>query len=203
MPATRFRGAICAACAILAIAAPAPAQTIWGTSTVALSQNDAFEGYWEYCLDIAWDTSGGGGQGMSHTSIFLGLEECVCACEPGYFAFVDTAGYGSGTAGQDSCTAYYHGDFLCDGDPLFPEFPFPTVKFEYFEYGCEPDGAGWARLCFYSLFASTDTQTFPDALGIKYGSGQDTGDLVGELPECFCGSPVEAHTWGVIKAIYR
>ena len=175
----------------------AHAQAIWGVITV--SEGPDPNGYWEYCLDIEWDTTEYGGHGLSHSLVLLGLENCAAACEPGMFAFDDIAGSGIGEGG---CTVYYTGEFLCEGDPSFPEFPFPTVKFEYIEDDCEPDWVGWMHVCFYSLFPPAPWAVYPDALGIKYGTNTETGPLEGDLPMCEV-TPGERCTWGSIKSIYR
>jgi len=195
------RRLVAAACLVLlCVAAQAGAQTIWGTSTATLSDDPEFEGYWQYCLDIEWDTTGVGGSGMSHVSFFLGLGTCVCACDEGYFAFADTAGSGPGVGG---CTVYYYGLFECYGDPTIPESDGPTVMFEAYDAACEPDAIGTAHLCFYSIFPPTEPGTFIDALGVKAGGETDVGELVGVLPLCECGSPVDDFSWGVIKSLYR
>lgn len=188
---------------VLVVSSAAHAETIWGTSSAELSTDPDYEDYWVYCLDVGWDATPFDGHGLSHTDVFLGLEECVCACDPGYFAFDDTAGYGPGTYNGESCTVYYFASFLCEGDPNFPEFPTPTIKYEYFENDCEPDKIGSAYLCFYSLFEPSEPDTFPDVLGMKCGPDKATGDVVGVLPVCDCGNPVEPRTWSLVKAMYR
>jgi hypothetical protein len=137
---------------------------------------------------------------MSHVSFLLDLGACPCACDEGHFRFADTVGSGPGV---DGCTVYYTGSFLCRGDPATPDPSGPTVKFEHYETGCEPDAVGVAHICFYSFFEPTDPGTFIGALGIKAGGSTSVGDLVGVLPLCACGSPVDDRTWGVVKALYR
>ena len=183
----------------LAAAPAAHAQIIWGTSTAALSTDPGFEGYWKYCFDIHWDTNPLSGHALSHADVFLSLEECADACSPGRFAFADTAGSGDGDGG---CTVYYTGAFLCEGDPHFPQFPFPTVKFEYYEGDCEPGSINSAHVCFYSHFIPSPPAVYPDALGIKFGLDTATGPLEGVLPICAV-SPVQEATWGTLKSLYR
>jgi hypothetical protein len=175
------------------------AQPIWGTSSASLSTDPGFEGYWKYCLEIHWDTNPFGSHAMSHADVFLSLEDCANACEPGRFAFADTAGSGDGDGG---CTVYYTGEFLCQGDPHFPQFPFPTVKFEPIEAACEPGTVNSAYVCYYSQFIPGPYAVHPDALGIKFGQNTGTGPLEGVLPICEV-SPVEDRTWGTIKSLYR
>jgi hypothetical protein len=183
----------------LALGPAAPAQPVWGTSSAELSTDPGFEGYWKYCFEIHWDTSPFGAHAMSHADVFLSLEECADACTPGRFAFADTAGNGDGEGG---CTVYYTAEFLCEGDPQFPQFPFPTVKFEYMEGDCEPGTLNSANVCFYSQFIPSPPAVHPDALGIKFGQNTGTGPLEGPLPICEV-SPVEDSSWGTIKSLYR
>jgi hypothetical protein len=185
--------------ALMLAASAAHAQAIWGTSTATPATEPGYEGYWKYCFSIEWDTSSYGGQGLSHSSVFLGLEDCSAACGEGAFAFSDTAGSG---VGDGKCTVYYRALFECDGDFHFPVFPFPTVKFEYYEDGCEPGGTGSATLCFYSMFIPGPPAVHPNHLGIKFGQNTETGPLDGQLPMCEI-SPVEELTWGTVKALYR
>jgi hypothetical protein len=186
-----------AAVLLLVGVCPASSQVIWGTSTVTFPNDPGFEGMWKYCMDIEWSTSG---HGLSHTVLFIGLEDCLLYCDPGYFAFPDPAGTGPGEGG---CTVIYHGSFLCGGDPTVPGDDGPTLKFEYDEtVGCEPAASGTATLCFYSMGVPTEPQIFVNYLGIKYGGDIDTGDLEGVLPSCIT-SPVESASWGTVKALFR
>lgn len=183
--------------AVLLASSAATAQVIWGTSTATFPNDPGFEGMWKYCLEVGWDTSG---HALSHTGLFIGLEECPWYCDPGFFAFPDPAGSGTGEGG---CTVTYYGEFVCEGDPTMPGDEGPTLKFEpYEELGCEPGPTGTATLCFYSVGLPTEHQIFPDYLGIKYGLNTSTGDLEGVLPSCLT-SPVTDMTWGSVKAIYR
>lgn len=191
---------------ILSVPAAAQGPHIWGTSAAEVSTDPGFEGLWKYCLDIEWDASDMGDQGMSHISLFLGFGlDCPCACDEGIFAAADTAGSGPGIdpITGEPCTVYYHTSFLCEGDPNFPSYPYPTIKAEYHEGSCEPDLTGTANICFYSSFGPTDPDTTVGALGIKAGTQTELGDLVGVLPLCECGSPVENSTWGTVKSLYR
>ncbi len=185
---------------VLTLTVPvAHAQAIWGTSSATPATEPGYQGYWKYCFNIEWDTTGYGGQGLSHSSVFLGLEDCAAACDEGAFAFSDTVGSGGDAEG---CAVYYRGLFECDGDPHFPQFPFPTIKFEYYEGECEPGGVGWAYVCFYSIFGPGPPAVHPYRLGIKFGQNTETGPLEGQLPMCEI-SPVEDSTWGMLKALYR
>ncbi len=185
--------------AILAAASAASGQAIWGTSTASPATEPGYEGYWKYCFDIEWDTTSYGGYGLSHSSVFLGLEDCSAACSPGAFAFADTVG---SSGGDDDCTVWYYALFECGGDPHFPQFPFPTIKFEYYEDDCEPGGVGSAHLCFYSIFVPSPPADHPNRLGIKFGLSTETGPLDGQLPMCET-SPAETVSWGTIKSLYR
>jgi hypothetical protein len=156
-------------------------------------------GLWEYCFEIYWHD----GHGLSHFDVFLGLEGCACVCSPGYFAFADTVGYSTGTTNGDTCTVYWHADFQCYGDPTIPNGD-PLIKFEPYENGCEPGTEVTAYVCFYSVAPPTHQDTFPDAIGLKFGQNTEKGDLVGVLPSCDDeASGAASSTWGSVKALYR
>lgn len=174
-------------------------QPVWGTSSAERSTEPGFEGFWKYCFDIHWNTNPWGAQGLSHADVFLSLEECAAACDPGRFASADTVGSGDGEGG---CTVYYLGEFLCEGDPNFPEFPFPTVKFEHYSGDREPGAVNSAHVCFYSVFLPAPPAVHSDALGIKFGQNTGAGPLEGPLPMCEV-NPVDQTTWGTIKQLYR
>lgn len=184
----------------LVAAQTASADAVWGTGLCFEAQNPDFQGYWEYCYHILWDTSEYGGQGLSHSTIYLALSECVCACHPGYFGHRAPAGVG---VGEGECELYFYSEFDCDGNPHFP-IPGPTMKFEPEEVECEPGTVGEMHVCYYSLFPPTEYRIFEDHLGIKFGLSIEMGDLEGVLPYCECEVvPVERSNWGTIKALYR
>ena len=78
-----------------------------------------------------------------------------------------------------------------------------VVKFEADESGCDPAASGTVFLDFYSTFGPGEPQAHIGALGIKAGTYIDEGAIIGVLPLCECGSPVESSSWGVVKALYR
>jgi hypothetical protein len=197
----KFAAVLFVACA-LCLAAPgaASADAVWGTGLAYVTSDPDFLGYWEYCYHIYWDTTEYGGHGLSHTTIYLDLAECACACDEGYFGFHDIAGVGLGEGG---CEVDFYAEFDCYGDPHFPGEG-PTLKFEPFEDDCEPGVSGWVHVCYFSLFPPTDPGIFEDHLGIKFGQNVETGDLDGVLPYCECDTnPAVPGTWGVIKSLYR
>jgi len=159
----------------------------------------AYEGYWEYCAEVEWNTTDFGGHGLSHTDVLLGLENCATACDEGVFAFADPAGEGEGEGG---CTVYFYAVFECEGDPLLPAFPFPTIKFEPYEDECQPGPVGTALLCFYSDYGPAPWEEYTNHVAVKFGTSIEMGLLVGQLPEC-PSTPVEQSTWALIKSIYR
>lgn len=172
---------------------------IWATGTAWLSTDPCHAGYWEYCYEVHWATLP---HGVSHVDVFLLLDECACACSPGYFAFEDTCGCGPGTPNGTPCTVYYYGFFECFGDPSI-EVETPLVKFEPYEDGCEPAADGWAEVCFYSV-AAPIYNFYPGVIALKFGQLWATGDLDGPLPDCDTSySGREPSTWGAVKALYR
>jgi hypothetical protein len=188
--------------AILVAAAPAAlADAVWGTGLAFEATNaPGYEGYWEYCYHIYWDTEPYGGHGLSHSTIYLALAGCECACDPGYFGGRVPAGL---AYGEEGCEIDMFYGFDCGGDPHFPADG-PTMKFEPEEGECELGTSGWMHVCYFSLFAPTEPQVFEDHLGIKFATNVETGDLEGVLPWCDCSTnPVEPGTWGTIKSLYR
>jgi len=178
----------------------AAADAVWGTGLAWEAIDPAYEGYWVYCYHIYWDTTEYGGHGLSHTTVYLALSECVCACDPGYFVWYVPAGVGYGEGG---CELDFFAEFDCQGDPHFP-LSGPTVKFEPEEQSCEPGEVGWVHACYLSLFPPSTHQVFEDHLGIKFAQNVETGDLDGVLPVCECTStPVTPGTWSTIKGLYR
>jgi hypothetical protein len=207
---TRLKGlrltwAVSAAALAVAVAGPVAATSpvISGTIAAVRSTDPGFVGMWKYCIDLAWDVTGYGGQphGLSHASLLPGLDSCVYICRPGYFAFADTIGFSVGS-GAGACTTYYHGRFNCKGDPTLP-VKSAAIKLEPNEGStCRPGTSGTARFCFYSPAAPRPAGTYPDALWIKFGQNTASGPLVGTLPDC--GNPstsVQPTTWGAIKAL--
>ena len=186
---------------VLCLVAPqtALADAVWGEGLAWQAIDPQYEGYWEYCYHIYWDTTEYGGHGLSHTTIYLALSECTCACDEGYFVWYTPAGLGYGEGG---CEIDFLAEFDCYGDPHFP-LDGPTMKFEPVEQACEPGEVGWVHV-YLSLFPPTEHQVFEDHLGIKFAQSVETGDLTGVLPLCECGSsPVDSESWGCIKALYR
>ena len=175
------------------------AKTVWGISTAKLATTPGFEGYWHYQLDVSWDTAEIGGHGVSHVGFFLDLGVCDCGCNPGIIRFDSAPGTGMGVNG---CELAFIGLYECRGDPHYPEKG-ATVKFEHTENGCEPDWQGAATLDFYSVFEPGDAQVHLGSLGIKAGTRTAEGAVVGVLPLCECGSPVERATWSLMKCMYR
>ncbi|MFZ1947040.1 MAG: hypothetical protein WAW06_05800 [bacterium] len=174
---------------------------IWGTGSAWYSTDPGFEGYWKYCLTLHWDVTRFDGKphAMSHVSVLLGLENCPGVCSPGYFASPDTAGTGTGTNG---CTVHYYMEFDCRGDPTLG-ISVPTIKFEPYYDNCEPDIAGTAYLCFYSVASPRPIGAYDATLGIKFGQNIALGTLEGVLPRCAPTTPVAPTTWGAIKAMLR
>ena len=190
--------AVLAVC--LAVPQAAPASAVWGTGLAYDAAPAGYPGYWHYCYHIEWDTTEYGGQGMSHTTVYLALAGCDCACDEGFFIELAPAGLAYGVEG---CEVDMYPGFDCFGDPHFP-VDGPTYKFEPDESLCELGECGWMHVCYFSLFPPTDAQTFEGHIGIKFGQNVEVGDLEGVLPYCDCDvAPTEPSAWGCIKALYR
>jgi hypothetical protein len=176
------------------------AEAVWGTGLCFAASDPGMEAYWEYCYHISWDTTEYGGHGLSHSTIYLELATCECACEPGYFEHRIPAGVG---VGEEGCEVEFLSEFDCLGDPHFP-VEGPTMKFEPVEGACEPGTVGWMHVCYYSLFPPCEPGVFPDHVAVKFGTNVELGTLEGVLPYCDCSvTPVEYPSWGAIKAMYR
>jgi hypothetical protein len=188
-------------CTLLApTAALADECGIDGTVTATQPNDPGFEGLWKYCVDVTWDTSIGGGGGLSHASVFLGLETCECVCNSGVIVFPSPAGTSNGD--PDPCVENYNGEYACMGDPAIPDgMNSPAVKFEHDEIdGCEPGSTGTGTFCFYSIFPPAPANSYPSGLGLKSGGGECVGELTGQMPTCQCAVPVQPTTWGRVKA---
>ena len=186
--------------ALMAASSAALADAVWGTGLVFEATAPGFEGYCGTCYHIYWDTREYGGHGLSHSTIYLALAECTCACDAGYFGHRVPAGL---AFGEENCEIDMYSEFDCPGDPHFP-LDGPTMKFEPDETNCELGEFGWMHVCYFSLFPPTEPQVFEDYLGIKFAQNVELGDLDGVLPFCDCdGSPTEQGSWGTIKALYR
>jgi hypothetical protein len=197
-------GAAVVVCCLLLVACGgvcAAGDVIWGTSSAWYSTDPGFEGYWKYCFTLHWDVTRYDGKphAMSHVSLVLGLENCPDACSPGYFEAPDTAGNGTGT---DGCVVNYYMEVNCKGDPSIG-ITVPTVKFEPYCDLCEPDIAGTAYLCLYSVSSPRPIGAYDASLWIKFGLNIASGTLEGVLPRCASTTLVEPTTWGAIKALLR
>jgi hypothetical protein len=199
--ARRHSKALAAAVLVICLlmALPAQSMVVSGTSSAEGYGEPGYEGYWRYCLDVTWDTAEVGGYAMSFVNFLISLGDCPCACSPDLVIFDDVAGTGTG---QHGCELSFYGIYDCHEDPHFPELG-PSIKFEYADTGCEPAPAGSATVCFYSVFGPGEQELHTDVLGIKASTSTVRGDLLGVLPVCVCGSPVEDASWGVVKALYR
>jgi hypothetical protein len=158
-------------------------------------------GYWRYCVSMGWDVSQyvEGPHGASHVSIILGLEECLGDCGGACFLFPDTVGVGDGLGG---CSVSYYAELDLRGDPTIPPYV-PTVKFEPYPSGCEPDIAGTASICFYSLIPPEAGDSPPGTIWIKFGPHTEEGTISGMLPSCRGTTAYDGTTWGSIKRLYR
>jgi hypothetical protein len=161
-----------------------------------------FAGLWKYTISGSWNT---GGEGLSHIA-FLVTYACDC-CDVNNLVFFDSP---AGTStGEDSlgnsCTANYEGlgDF-CSEDPTIPSTK-PALKFEQNDTGCEAVSVGSGTWCFYSPLPPLASDTYTNAVAVKYGVNVCNGNLVGEMPNCtYCETiPTENRSWGAIKNKYK
>lgn len=170
------------------------------TSSAWPSTDPGFEGYWKYCITITWDVGrySHRARGLSDISVLLGLDGCLRACSPGYFAMEDTVG--ASVLGE-SCTVYYRSEIAPSTFPGIPQ-PSPTLKFEPYDNRCGQCLCGTARVYFYSLAPPQPVYSFPSSVLVRFGRYMALGGLDGPLPTCVdTPNAVEPSTWGSIKAL--
>jgi hypothetical protein len=173
---------------------------IGGNATATRMTDPGYEGYWQYCIAISWNTSQypDGARGQSHVSIVLGLEDCLGLCGESCFILPDTVGVSDGLNG---CKVYYYAELDFSGDPTVPVAT-STLKFEPYPADCEPDVSGTASVCFYSAFPPRIADSNPGSLWIKFGQFTEEGSIVGQLPSCRTAATEET-TWGGVKRLFR
>lgn len=161
--------------------------------------------------------------------LFLDLGNCPCICHPGIFFFPPqpgqheddhhassaTTGVGILSGGEDEECGYF-GSFHCQGAPDGCHITGPFLEFSTGDdEECDDDDEGSRTFIFYSVFAPA-----PESQHLIFNSddgddddldgqfedhddeddGHCEGELTGNLPICDCALPVEAATWGAIKA---
>jgi hypothetical protein len=200
-----FTGLTALALALVAVfdmpAALAYSDYVWGEASVTEATAQEYEGYWKYCISIGWDVSEytEGAHGASHVSLVLELEECLADCGDVCFAFPDTVGMGEGV---DGCGVYFYAELDIKGDPTVPAES-PTVKFEPYTDACEPDVAGTANVCFYSLIPPEAVDPEGAPIWIKFGPYTEEGLITGTLPSCEGTAAIGHSTWSSIKRLFR
>jgi hypothetical protein len=198
--ATAILGIVIITC-IDAPAAFAASEYVWGEAVVTEAPEPEFDGYWKYCLSIGWDVSeyADGAHGASHLSLVLELEACLADCGHACFAFADTVGKG---VGSNECAVFYYAELDLAGDPTVPAES-PTVKFEPYPDVCEPDIAGTAHVCFYSLIPPEAGDSDEAFIWIKFGPYTEDGVITGMLPSCEGTAAIGRSTWSSIKRLFR
>ena len=197
-----YRGWTCvgvvAACLLVFTGPGSASPETWATGTAWPSDDPGFEGYWEYCYEIHWT-------GLPHAVSHIGIlvcppGECGCGCEPEFFAFADTVGWGKPE--DDNSVTHYYGGLKDSGDPS-TGLEGMLIKFEPYADFSESRLEGSAILCFYCVAAPV-AGNYPDQISIKFGGEHAMGDLDGPLPGCRQGfSRTDIKTWGYVKTVYR
>ena len=107
----------------------------------------------------------------------------------------------AGTSTGDGCDeAVYEGRFECNGDPTTPPDG-PVIKFDVVG-NCDAPRAGTGTFCFYSPWPPSNDPNPTDNLWVKYGAGDCSGNLSGDLPTCEGPTPVVPASWGAVKALF-
>jgi len=187
-----------------ALAHPAQAQTpcptLTSQVTVATSSDPGFVGLYKYTVTLTWDV---GTHDPSHVDVLVGLNDCVCVCDPRLFKFGAPAGLSTGVNGSGPCQVPYSGAYVCKGDPSIADMTGPAIKFTPDETLCSTDETGSGTFVFYSPLPPGPPQYDANAIAIKHGTSTCYGPLYGPLPLCDCSVPAQATTWGKMKDIYR
>ena len=160
-----------------------------------------YAGLYKYTLTLTWDV---GVHDPSHLDILVGLDNCLCVCDPRLFRFPAPAGTSTGVNGAGPCTVPYTGAYVCKGDPSIKDTNTgPAVKFSPDETLCSTDEAGSGTFVFYSPLPPSPNDIQPDAIAIKHGLDTCYGPILGSLPMCDCSVPADNTTWGKVKSYYR
>jgi hypothetical protein len=196
-------------CGALSLAHPALAQGITYTPcpqmsaqiAVAPSLDAGFAGLFKYTITVAWNV---GSHDPSHVDLLIGLNDCVCICDPRLFKFAAVAGLSTGVNSGGTCQVPYTGEYVCKGDPSIKDtVTGPAIKFNPNETLCSTDETGTGTFVFYSPLPPGNSQVSDHAIAIKHGNATCYGPLVGPLPICNCSVPTQAASWGKLKDIYR
>ena len=178
-----------------------PCAYLSAQSTAQSVTSGPYAGQYKYTITITWDV---GVHDPSHLDVLIGLNNCVCVCDPRLFNFPSPAGTSTGINAAGACTVPYVGAYKCKGDPsIRGTVTGPAIKFDPDETLCSTNEAGTGTFVFYSPLPPSPIDIQPDAIAIKHGLDTCYGPIVGTLPMCDCSVPTSAVTWGQIKGTYR
>ena len=178
-----------------------PCPLLNAQSTVQSVTTGPYAGLYKYTITITWDV---GVHDPSHLDILIGLDNCMCVCDPRLFRFPTPAGTSTGINGGGACTVPYAGGYVCKGDPSIKDTTTgPAIKFEPDETLCSTDEAGTGTFVFYSPLPPSPIDIQPNAIAIKHGYDTCYGPIIGTLPMCDCSVPSNNATWGKVKSFYR
>jgi len=178
-----------------------PCPFLSAQSTVQSVTTGPYAGLYKYTITITWDV---GVHDPSHLDILIGLDNCMCVCDPRLFRFPTPAGTSTGINGGGACTVPYAGGYVCKGDPSIKNTTTgPAIKFEPDETLCSTDEAGTGTFVFYSPLPPSPIDIQPNAIAIKHGYDTCYGPIIGTLPMCDCSVPSNNATWGKVKSFYR
>lgn len=193
---------------VLAIAPAAQAQTsrppcplLNAQSTALRMTTGPYAGLYRYTIAITWDV---GVHDPSHIDVIIGLDNCLCVCDPRLFKFDSPGGTSTGINAGGGCTVPYAGSYVCKGDPSIKNMTTgPAIKFEPDETLCSTNEAGTGTFVFYSPLPPSPNDIQPNAIAIKHGNDTCFGPILGSLPLCDCTVPADNTTWGKVKVYYR
>ncbi len=178
-----------------------PCPLLSAQSTVVRMASGPFAGLYQYTISITWDV---GRHDPSHLDLIIGLDNCLCVCDPRLFKFPSPAGTSTGINAGGGCTVPYVGSYACKGDPSIKNTTTgPAIKFEPDETLCSTDEAGTGTFVFYSPLPPSPSDIQPNAVAIKHGYDTCYGPIIGPLPLCDCSVPADNTTWGKVKSYYR
>jgi len=175
--------------------------------TAEYSFDPGFEELYKYTISGYWEAAGPEeGGNLSYILFSLG-GECPCLCDSSYseIYFPSPAGTSSGfhDPGSQPCEARFVGSLHCGG--IQDITTDNVVNFEVHKGDCEPAASGTGEWIFYSTMAPLPWAEYPNAVILKHGGMLCTGDLSGQLPNCFECSAVSTDegSWGSIKSLYK
>ena len=175
--------------------------------TAEISTDPNYEGLYKYTISGYWEATGPEEGGTLSFIMFSLGAECPCLCDSSYseIYFPNPAGTATGINDHTEapCEAQLTGFLQCGGmEDITTD---DAVKYEVNGESCVLKQYGTGEWIFYSTMEPLPWAEYCNAVFLKYGEMLCTGDLSGQLPDCFECSEVstEEDSWGSIKSLYH